>query len=118
MNRFFISAALSLSAFMATAAMAAPHHYDQSRDYRSQHSYWSGGQHYHQQAKVSSRVNPSRDWRKGQLFPRQFESARYRVDYRAVRKLHQPGRYQQWYKVNGDYVLVNQRSHRILRIVR
>ncbi len=27
------------------------------------------------------------------------------------------GRYQQWYKVNGDYVLINERTQRIIRII-
>jgi len=31
--------------------------------------------------------------------------------------LPKPGKYQQWYKVNGDYVLVNERNNRIIRVI-
>jgi Ni/Co efflux regulator RcnB len=65
----------------------------------------------------NKRVNPSRDWRSGQTLPRGYDSSRYHVSDREARRLPNTGRYQQWYKVNGDYVLVNERNNRILRII-
>ena len=42
-----------------------------------------------------------------------YDSSRYHVSDREARRLPNTGRYQQWYKVNGDYVLVNERNNRI-----
>lgn len=52
----------------------------------------------------------------GQTLPRQYDSSRFHVSDREARRLAKTGRYQQWYKVNGDYVLVNERNNRIVRI--
>ena len=64
------------------------------------------------------RVDPSRDWRVGQLLPRQFDSRHFQVSSSASKKLHKAAKNQQWYKVNGDYVLVNEKNHKIVKIVR
>lgn len=108
MKKIITTIALSLSALMATSAMAASdHRYDDQQRYNN---------HYDHDRYDNHRVNPSRDWRVGQTLPRQYSSSRFQVSDREARRLAKTGRYQQWYKVNGDYVLVNERNNRILRI--
>ncbi|WP_151956702.1 RcnB family protein [Acinetobacter guillouiae] len=106
MKNILTTLALSMSALIATSAMAAPHDY-----HRNDHNRWNNNNHY------DNRVNSSQRWRSGQYFPTQFNSSRYHVNYKNYRQLPKPGRYQQWYKVNGDYVLVNERNNRIIRVI-
>ena len=109
MKKVLTAITLSISALIATSAMAG------SQDYHGHH-----GQN-HEQNRYNhghNRVNSNHAWRSGQEFPRQFYSSRYHVNHNSYRNLSKPGRYQQWYKVNGDYVLVNERTHRIIRVVR
>lgn len=121
MKKILTTIALSLSALMATSAMAAPdHRYDDHQRYNHAPSKpvkhddhrWDNNNRYD-----NKRVNPNRDWRAGQNFPRVFSSSSYKVSDREARRLSNTGRYQQWYKVNGDYVLVNERTDRIVRII-
>ena len=114
MKNILTTLTLSMSALIATSAMAAPHDYhrnDHNR-YQQSHKYdnrWNNNNHY------DNRVNSSQRWRSGQHFPTQFNSSRYHVNYKNHHQLPKPGRYQQWYKVNGNYVLVNERNNRIIR---
>lgn len=127
MKKVLTTIALSLSALMATSAMAAPdHRYDDHQRYQQAHSQhdqrWDNNNRYDHNRYDNNRydnkrVNPSRDWRSGQNFPRVFSSSSYKVSDREARRLPDTGRYQQWYKVNGDYVLVNERTDRIVRII-
>lgn len=120
MKKTLSTIALSLSALIATSAMAAPDHRydDHQRDDRvpstmqHQDNRWNNNDRYDH-----NRVNPSRDWRVGQTLPRQYSGSRFQINDREARQLPRSGRYQQWYKVNGDYVLVNERNNRISRIV-
>lgn len=108
MKKVLTAITLSISALIATSAMAG------SQDYHGQQNHWNNkADHGH-----NNRVNSNYAWRSGQAFPNQFNSSRYHVHYNSYRNLSKPGRYQQWYKVNGDYVLVNERTHRIIRVVR
>ena len=126
MKKVLTTIALSLSALMATSAMAAPdHRYDDHR-YQQAHSQhdqrWDNNNRYDHNRYDNNRydnkrVNPSRDWRAGQNFPRVFSSSNYKVSDREARRLPNTNRYQQWYKINGDYVLVNERTDRIVRII-
>lgn len=126
MKKILTTIALSLSALMATSAMAAPdHRYDDHQRYNHAPSKsvkqddhrWDNNNRYDHNRYDNKRVNPSRDWRTGQSFPRVFSSSSYKVNDREARRLPNTGRYQQWYKVNGDYVLVNERTDRIVRII-
>lgn len=126
MKKILTTIALSLSALMATSAMAAPdHRYDDHQRYNHAPSKpvkqddhrWDNNNRYDHNRYDNKRVNPNRDWRAGQNFPRVFSSSSYKVSDREARRLPNTGRYQQWYKVNGDYVLVNERTDRIVRII-
>lgn len=117
MKKVLTTIALSLSALMATSAMAAPdHRYD---DHRYNHApshqdkRWDNNNRYDHNRYDNKKLNPSRDWRAGQSFPRFYDSSRYKVSDREARRLPNANRYQQWYKINGDYVLVNERTDRI-----
>ena len=122
MKKILTTIALSLSALMATSAMAAPdHRYDDHQRYnhaqQSKHdSRWDNNNRYDHNRYDNKRVNPSRDWRKGQTLPSQYSSSRFHVSDREARQLPKSSRNQQWYKVNGDYVLVNERTNRIISI--
>lgn len=63
-------------------------------------------------------VRPSRDWRAGHRVPDAHFRRAVAVDYRHHKKLPRPGRYQQWYKIHGDYVLMNTRTHHVIRTIR
>lgn len=139
MKKVLTTIAISMSALLASAAMAAPNdhrdnryqskspthwnndHRDsrynnsryndsRSKDYRQDHRYDNKGP-------AHSSINPSREWRSGQALPRQFSSTRYEVNRDQIKRLPKAGRNQQWYKINGDYVLVNERNDRILKII-
>lgn len=118
MNKIVSSLVLSVSALMATtAAIAAPDHRQDDRRYHPSYQHQDNRYDNNRYDRNDSRrVNPSRDWRVGQSFPRYFDSSRYKVSDREARRLPNTGRYQQWYKINGDYVLVNDRTDRIIRI--
>ena len=115
MKNVFTAIALSLSALVATSAMADhDSRYDRNQHDQQNHSNQKNDNRYDRD---HNRTNPSREWRSGQYLPSQFSSSRYHVNYKNYRQLPKPGKYQQWYKVNGDYVLVNERNNRIIRIV-
>lgn len=117
---------LSLSALLTSTAMAGT--YEQHRDHATRYQYderhwqdrdhdrYQDHRHYDEQRRLH-RVDPSRDWRVGQVLPRYWEQSRNEVNYRHYKGLNKPGRYQQWYKINSDFVLVNERNNRIVRII-
>lgn len=127
MKKVLTTIALSLSALVATSAMAAPQHdpryaphkpaphwdhkdakkWEDRRDDRR----WNDKRYYNRV------VNPSRDWRVGQKLPNQYDNRRFEVSGYEARRLPNAGRNQQWYKINGDYVLVNERNDKIIRIL-
>lgn len=115
MKKFLTTIALSLSAMLATSAMASPYNDHQDQRYHQQsQNHWKND---HRDNRYNNRINPSREWRSGQALPHQFKSSRYVVNYKNYRQLPKPNRNQQWLKVNGDYVLINERNHRIVRII-
>lgn len=130
MKKLFTAIAISMSALMATTAMAAPQHSQDHRDSRYQSSkaapHWNNK---HQDARFDrhdrferndrsrTSINPSREWRTGQTLPRQYSTARFEANRDQVKRLPKAGRNQQWYNIGGDYVLVNERNDRILKII-
>lgn len=127
MKKVLTAIAISMSALMATSAMAAPHDY---RDNHQQKSHWNNNAQDHRyngndgrfdrndrDQRYNSSVNPSRQWRTGQTLPRQYSSSRYEVNGSTLKRLPKAGHNQQWYKIGGDYVLVNERNDKILKIV-
>ena len=124
MKRLLTMMTLSMSALLAGNAMAAPSHEHQNRYDRYEQNRWNHhndrydkGWNNNHNDRWNNRVNPSREWRSGQYLPNQFNSSRYAINHKNYRQLPNPGRYQQWYKINGDFVLVNERNNRIVRII-
>ncbi|NHB59122.1 RcnB family protein [Acinetobacter shaoyimingii] len=119
MKKLLSAIAVSMGALMATSAMAAPynHHdnrYQEQRHHQAKH--WNNGKNDNRYNRYKT-VNPSRDWRRGQVLPREYNSPRYMVNHKNYRHLTKPGRNQNWYKINGDFVLVDHRNGRIMSIV-
>lgn len=54
-------------------------------------------------------------WQPGYVMPQHYRGNGYKVDYKDS-NLPKPGRNQQWYKINNDYILVNTDSNSIVSI--
>lgn len=91
---------VALSALIATSAMAD---WDHGRD------------RDHRPPSVQEKI----EWQEGVVLPYRYHDNRYYVnDYRSYKNLHKPARFERWYKVDGRYVLVNERTHHVIRVVR
>lgn len=98
MRKVISAITLSLSALVTTSVMA---NWDHGRDHRPATSH------------------EKFEWREGVILPDRYQDNRYYVnDYRTYKNLHQPAKFERWYKVNGRYVLVNERNHHIIRVIR
>ena len=133
MKKVLTTIALSLGALMATsAAMAAPgyeHRFDPRKAPPPPAHVVKQGAHFKHASKSQddrrfndNRFNDKRHFnqnhfRVGQTLPRAYDSKRFEVNSRDARGLAKAGKNQQWYKVNGDYVLVNERNNRIVRVI-
>ncbi|ALH94806.1 RcnB family protein [Acinetobacter equi] len=111
---------LSLSTLIATSAIAGSNyeHYDKSTYHlnpKDKHVYSSKKYDDHNKSKY--KVKPARDWKTGQTLPRQFQHSAYEVSYKDASRLSKPNKNQQWLKINGDYVLINERNQKIIRII-
>ena len=128
MKKVFTAIAISMSALLATSAMAAPNDHRDNRYQPKPHAQWNNDHkdkrfddrrhdsRYNNNGHFNS-VNPSRQWRTGQELPRQFTSSRFEVNKNELKRLPKASRNQQWYKINGDFVLVNEKNDRIVRII-
>lgn len=54
-------------------------------------------------------------WQEGYVMPQHYRGNSYKVDYKN-NNLPKPGRNEQWYKINNDYILVNSDDNSIVRI--
>ena len=54
-------------------------------------------------------------WQEGYVMPQHYRGNSYKVDYKD-NNLPKPGRNEQWYKINNDYILVNSDDNSIVRI--
>lgn len=126
MNTLVKAIVLSISTALVTApVMAAPQdHYDSKRvnDRTSQIHQDRNDSHNqvvskkHEQTKRN--VTPSKDWKIGHQVPQQYQSQTYKFNYATNKRLSKPGQQQHWVKVNGDYILVNDKNHKIIKIVK
>lgn len=55
-------------------------------------------------------------WQEGYVMPQHYRGNSYKVDYKN-NNLPKPGRNEQWYKINNDYILVNSDDNSIVRIM-
>lgn len=62
-------------------------------------------------------VKPHQSWKTGSVVPSTYRTASYRISQYQKYHLAKPARNQVWYKINGDYVLINVLNHHVIRIV-
>ncbi len=66
---------------------------------------------------VKKGEQPKRDWKVGTQVPVKFQAKQFKTDYKQSKKLTSPKANQTWIKVNGDYVLIDTKTHKVLKIV-
>lgn len=54
-------------------------------------------------------------WQTGYVMPQHYRGNSYKTEYKD-HNLPKPGKNQQWYKVNNDFILVDSNSNSILKI--
>ena len=121
---------LAVSAVMlSVSATAAPHHHHSQVRYVQHDKKSSHHQHKHERYHTHSQrydrhrydnyrqFKPTRDWRVGMTIPYRYQSQQYRIDHRHHR-LGKPNKNQQWLRINGDYVLVNVKNQKVVRLLR
>jgi len=61
--------------------------------------------------------HPSHDWQQGHKVPTQYHGNSFKVDASKYKKLSKPTKNQQWIKVNGDYVLMNTTTYKVIKVI-
>ncbi|MEG0720045.1 MAG: RcnB family protein [Comamonas sp.] len=61
--------------------------------------------------------HPSHDWQQGHKVPAQYHGNSFKVDASKYKKLSKPTKNQQWIKVNGDYVLMNTATYKVIKVI-
>ncbi|WP_298145230.1 RcnB family protein [uncultured Acinetobacter sp.] len=67
---------------------------------------------------VNKAEQPKRDWKSGSKVPTQFQAKHYKIDHKQSKKLAPPKANQTWIKVNGDYVLMDSKNHKVIKFIR
>lgn len=75
------------------------------------------GNQHDKHAKKVVQIKPHQSWKVGHQFPQSYRTKTYQVYDYGNYHLSRPAKNQQWYRINGDYVLVNVISHSILQII-
>ena len=122
MKKILTILAISFSALMAssvsTAAPHEKHEHDRGwsnpdRDMREQDDEMQDRRRMREQRGVT-RLQQHK-WQTGYVMPQHYRGNGYKVDYKS-HDLPKPSRNQQWYKINNDYILVDNDTNNILRI--
>ena len=129
MKKVLVALAMSCSAFMlANVANAAPHFNDEQRMERGPgHHQAKKAREFHddhQDQYDKRRMREERGverlkqhrWQAGYVMPQHYRGNGYKVDYK-YNNLPRPGRNEQWYKINNDFILVNSDDNSIIRIM-
>lgn len=123
MNKISIShrSALILAAVTMVVSVPAMARIDdhQASGHSRQHAKSVNNSHAHQHSEHGKKLvvsKPHHAWKVGHKLPDNYLSKGYRVNYQTYH-LGRPAKNQHWYRVNGDYVLVNVISHRILQVM-
>lgn len=125
MKKFFIILVLgSTTIFSSMASFAGPH-FDRDEDQRGG---WQNGRGFDrpdgENRQRERRMREERGverlkqhrWQAGYVMPQHYRGNGYKVDYKD-NNLPKPGRNQQWYKINNDFILVNADDNSIIRIM-
>lgn len=120
MNTLSKAIILSLSSVLVTApVMAAPQEHHSQQHGQQQHT----AQHQTKdsikapQHNIKKTERPSHDWQQGHKVPTQYHGNSFKVDASKYKKLSKPTKNQQWIKVNGDYVLMNTATYKVLKVI-
>ena len=120
MNTLSKAIILSLSSALVTApVMAAPQEHHSQQHGQQQHT----AQHQAKdsikapQHSIKKTERPSHDWQQGHKVPAQYHGNSFKVDASKYKKLSKPAKNQQWIKVNGDYVLMNTATYKVIKVI-
>lgn len=137
MNKFLSIMLLSLTTLIsAQSSIAKKFIYDdETRTYteirddryyngNNNNQYYSGSSYdnnryvYNNDQRIDRTLpKPSWDWKVGQDLPAQFRSEQYQVKSNDSPRLYSVGSDEQWYRINGDYVLADD-EYEIIRILK
>lgn len=112
---------VSIHSFAYSSHDSRDHHAEHSRDYHAvdyrpvkviQVSHES-----HSNQHNDRDFNPHTNWKAGYVLPNQYRAKTYELVRYNSYGLQRPGKNQRWFKIKGDYVLVNVMNHHIVRII-
>ena len=67
---------------------------------------------------VNKAEQPKRDWKSGSKVRTQFQAKHYKIAHQQSKKLTLPKANQTWIKVNGDYVLMDSKTYKVIKVIR
>ncbi|WP_089606311.1 RcnB family protein [Acinetobacter piscicola] len=123
MKKIFSTFAISISVMMAAStAIAAPqdhanHHDKAMPTQQHKNTQQHPNNHGADVKRVATQNKPHHNWNTGNKFPNDYRGAGYKVNYQHNKKLSKPGKNQQWYKADNQYVLVDTTTYVILKVL-
>lgn len=125
MKKFFIILVLGSTTLLSSMGSFAGPHFDRDDDSRG--GSWQGRNFDRPDDENRMRERRMREergverlkqhrWQAGYVMPQHYRGNGYKVDYK-YNNLPRPGRNEQWYKINNDFILVNSDDNSIIRIM-
>ncbi|MEQ1310988.1 RcnB family protein [Acinetobacter sp. XH1639] len=125
MKKFFIILVLGSTNLLSSMGSFAGPHFDRDDDSRG--GGWQGRNFDRPDDENRMRERRMREergverlkqhrWQAGYVMPQHYRGNGYKVDYK-YNNLPRPGRNEQWYKINNDFILVNSDDNSIIRIM-
>ncbi len=125
MKKFFIILVLGSTTLLSSIGSFAGPHFDRDDDSRG--GGWQGRNFDRPDDEKRMRERRMREergverlkqhrWQAGYVMPQHYRGNGYKVDYK-YNNLPRPGRNEQWYKINNDFILVNSDDNSIIRIM-
>ena len=125
MKKFFIILVLGSTTLLSSMGSFAGPHFDRDDDSRG--GGWQGRNFDRPDDENRVRERRMREergverlkqhrWQAGYVMPQHYRGNGYKVDYK-YNNLPRPGRNEQWYKINNDFILVNSDDNSIIRIM-
>ena len=125
MKKFFIILVLGSTTLLSSMGSFAGRHFDRDDDSRG--GGWQGRNFDRPDDENRMRERRMREergverlkqhrWQAGYVMPQHYRGNGYKVDYK-YNNLPRPGRNEQWYKINNDFILVNSDDNSIIRIM-
>ena len=125
MKKIFIILVLGSTTLLSSMGSFAGPHFDRDDDSRG--GRWQGRNFDRPDDENRMRERRMREergverlkqhrWQAGYVMPQHYRGNGYKVDYK-YNNLPRPGRNEQWYKINNDFILVNSDDNSIIRIM-